>query len=270
MENFNVDELFLLALELDLPSVINFCKSSKRVNEKICKNERFWQVKVNRDFPSFINRQKTFKDQYVFLTQILTRERFEKILERPNIFAEYGSTSINSPLDLFDLLYNKISLGDWGVINYGYDKRDKIIQEFDVIYEILLAEHPEYKDLELGRLKSFLNEEDYSNLIDWDFIEEVFPEVARDNTYESFVSSLKTFEKRFQQYIIEYTAQDVRKEIKDYQIGNRTINGQIIEEGLYDDEEIEFLQILHDGIRSGKLDIFDPLDYDLIMAKLKR
>ena len=71
--SFNVDELFLLALQLDLPSIINFCKTSKKVNEKICRNENFWKQKVNQDFPGFINRQNTFKEQYVFLKRILPK-----------------------------------------------------------------------------------------------------------------------------------------------------------------------------------------------------
>lgn len=270
MERFNVDELFLLALELDLSSIINFCKSSKKVNEKICHNERFWRVKVNKDFPGFINRQETFREQYVFLTKILTRERFEQMLEKPKIFSKYYTGFLQFPLDLFDLLYNKISSDYWGVIDYEIDYSNQTLREFDVIYEILLVEHDDYKEFKLARVQSFLNEKDYLDLVDWNFIEEGFPQVAHNNTYENFVSSLKTFEKRFQQYIIEHTFEDVRKEIEDYQEKKLTISGKVFLDALYDDEEIEFLQILHDAIRSKKLDIFDPLDYDLIMNKLRR
>ncbi len=41
-----------------------------------------------------------------------------------------------------------------------------------------------------------------------------------------------------------------------------------IEDALYDDKQIEFLQILHDGIKSEKLSIFDMINFDFLMGKL--
>ena len=49
---FPKDVLVLLALELDYPDILNYCKSDERVNEKICRNREFWRSKLIRDFPN--------------------------------------------------------------------------------------------------------------------------------------------------------------------------------------------------------------------------
>jgi hypothetical protein len=48
MENLNRDELILLALELDMPSLLKFCSSSKKIDDKVCKNTDFIKQYVNR------------------------------------------------------------------------------------------------------------------------------------------------------------------------------------------------------------------------------
>ena len=42
METISKDILFKLALELDLPDLISLCKSSKRFDNQVCKNENVW------------------------------------------------------------------------------------------------------------------------------------------------------------------------------------------------------------------------------------
>ena len=293
MKRLNADEMMLVALNLDDASVKNLCEASAHANKKIGCNEMYWKIKIEKEFPSFlINRQKTYREQYVFL-KIFTEERWKEILLKPEIYEGFkGLRCIDLPLDLFDLLYNKISKRNWGVINYKHDNNSRVIQEFDVIREILGVLC--YKNDERGRFQSFLNDP-----IDWIWIKEDFPKVTENNTYRSFVRSLSTFEERFSQYIIENTSNDVREEIKNYQSGKelqiyttmlrknipashipyykrrkiRVSKSTFLDrlpKALYDDDQIEFLQILHDGIKSKKLSVFDPLDFDLIMEKLKR
>jgi hypothetical protein len=48
----NRDELFLIAMDLDISSLINLCKSSKLINEKICNNNIFWRNKLYKDCPN--------------------------------------------------------------------------------------------------------------------------------------------------------------------------------------------------------------------------
>lgn len=48
----NRDELFLIAMDLNISSLINLCKSSKKINEKICNNNGFWRNKLYKDYPN--------------------------------------------------------------------------------------------------------------------------------------------------------------------------------------------------------------------------
>ena len=53
METLNKDMLVKIALELDLPRLLRFCESEKRINDKVCKNNDFWRNKLERDFPDY-------------------------------------------------------------------------------------------------------------------------------------------------------------------------------------------------------------------------
>ena len=71
MEKLNKDELFLLAIELDLPSLLNFCLTSKRFNEVICKKESFWVNKLDRDYSNYKENfnDKTPREKYTLIYQ---------------------------------------------------------------------------------------------------------------------------------------------------------------------------------------------------------
>jgi hypothetical protein len=63
MQTLRNDELFLLAIDLSLPDLLNFCSSSKQINLSVCDNDRFWLQKLNKDFPGWntmTNVSKTF------------------------------------------------------------------------------------------------------------------------------------------------------------------------------------------------------------------
>jgi hypothetical protein len=49
--NFPKEVLFQLALELNDKDIINLCLSSKRANDSICNNERFWKLKLRKEYP---------------------------------------------------------------------------------------------------------------------------------------------------------------------------------------------------------------------------
>ena len=75
--------LRLLALELDMPSLLNLCLSNKRLNREICENNHFWRNKLYKDYPetkgkvfgnnlrkvylSLVN--KVYKTYYVFVSR---------------------------------------------------------------------------------------------------------------------------------------------------------------------------------------------------------
>ena len=68
MDKLNRDELFTLALHLDLPSLLTFCKINKKINHDICENGFFWLNKLKRDYPFVdISSVKNYKELYKYL-----------------------------------------------------------------------------------------------------------------------------------------------------------------------------------------------------------
>ena len=54
MEKLSKDELYKIAIELDIVSLLKFCSSSKTINDKVCKsNNGIWLYRLNRDFPDW-------------------------------------------------------------------------------------------------------------------------------------------------------------------------------------------------------------------------
>ncbi len=53
IRSFNNDELFLIAIHLDLPTLINFC-STNRQYRKLC-NTRVWKYRLEKDFSNYLD-----------------------------------------------------------------------------------------------------------------------------------------------------------------------------------------------------------------------
>lgn len=68
MENLSKDVLILLAIEMDYADILNFCKSSKRIDNYVCKNKFFWLNKLskpnlnarNYQFPTIPDEHKKY------------------------------------------------------------------------------------------------------------------------------------------------------------------------------------------------------------------
>lgn len=73
----NKDILFSIAMELDMPALLNFCRTNKTINEKICENKHVWLAKLKKDF-SFIfddyRKEEDPKLAYKFLYNLKHRE----------------------------------------------------------------------------------------------------------------------------------------------------------------------------------------------------
>ena len=263
MEKLHRDELILIGLNLSIDDIFALSAVNKKLNKLF--DERFWKLKVDRDYPNFINRQETFKDQYIFLREILTNRNFEIMIEKPYILNRITNQS-HSIYNLFDLLY-------WGSIQVsGIDKKEAI--EYRFTKAILNDDLYHYRSKELDRFKSFLSGKlnTDTNIPSYEVIIEYWDVILDNSTWifhrdvNDYIKSLKDFEYRFQQFVIENTGNDVRRDIKEIQ--KKWFDD--LDEAVYDDEKVEFLQILHDGIKNKKLDIFDPIDFDLIIKKLKK
>ena len=53
MDQLPRDVLFTIALQLDFPDLLLFCKSIPRVNELICSKDYIWIAKLNNEFPNW-------------------------------------------------------------------------------------------------------------------------------------------------------------------------------------------------------------------------
>src|SRR4030043_141640 len=94
MERFSKDELFLIAIDLDIGSLVNFCQSSKYINSKVCNNNNFWVNKLKKDF------------DIEFFRKMIEMENYNNIL---NISMDYWINSednsykvIKDMLDFFN------------------------------------------------------------------------------------------------------------------------------------------------------------------------
>ncbi len=70
MDKLEKDQLFLLALELDLPELLSFCSSSKRINDLICKRNDIWYYKLNKEFSDLKYTGKEPRPYYVKVKEI--------------------------------------------------------------------------------------------------------------------------------------------------------------------------------------------------------
>lgn len=70
MDSYSYDTLIKIAIELDLPDLINFCQSSSRTNKLICAKDKFWLFKLDKDFPSYQMLQANPEDNYILLYQL--------------------------------------------------------------------------------------------------------------------------------------------------------------------------------------------------------
>jgi len=52
--DINKDILIKLALDLDIPDLISLCRTNKSINNKICNNNNFWRIKLNKEYPNTI------------------------------------------------------------------------------------------------------------------------------------------------------------------------------------------------------------------------
>ena len=74
MEGLSRDELFLIAIELDLPELLRFCGSSSRINNIICQQDPIWRYRLSRDYPNYrkftFNTNKSLRSTYNSLYRI--------------------------------------------------------------------------------------------------------------------------------------------------------------------------------------------------------
>lgn len=91
------DIQILLALDLDIETIIRLCQTSEIVNKKICKNNNFWLNKLLKDY----NIRKPLKDakkEYLRIDNL--------VKNYPNLFLEGGIETEN-----FNMVKKSIEFG---------------------------------------------------------------------------------------------------------------------------------------------------------------
>jgi Leucine-rich repeat (LRR) protein len=91
--------------------LFKFCSISKKINASVCNNRRFWEYKLNKDFPDWksVNKEeenKTLKDLYLSYSaskivkeKLKLKENVYEILTLPNIVVN-GSAIIEIPPEI--------------------------------------------------------------------------------------------------------------------------------------------------------------------------
>lgn len=71
--NFPKEVLFDLALELNTKDILSLCLSSQKTNNAICNNDRFWQLKLYKDYPFSKNLELegNYKEIYIKVNKII-------------------------------------------------------------------------------------------------------------------------------------------------------------------------------------------------------
>lgn len=65
MDTLNKDELYLIFMQMDDLTLLNFCKTGKK-GAKMCRDENFWKRRTMEKFgPSQKNNDETWKDYYL-------------------------------------------------------------------------------------------------------------------------------------------------------------------------------------------------------------
>jgi ankyrin repeat protein len=111
MERLGRDGLFLVGMEIESDSLVNFFKCSKRIYEKISKNEYFWECKAKKDYPLLVEYKKIKKKwKDLYLEIIYWNSKIKKEFDIPYIPTKgYNPKSFyltNSNEDI-DIILNK-------------------------------------------------------------------------------------------------------------------------------------------------------------------
>ena len=143
LQKLNKDELYLLALELDLPDLIRFCKTSKKINEKVCKSNEIWIHKLKEDFKITYSRRYNLEPKKLYILLYKLKDGL------------YILDADRGDLTLYDFLYNPSTGGFlWYslpnddkdrrkmhyIISFLYENINRIIEDDDVDYEDSLEE----------------------------------------------------------------------------------------------------------------------------------
>lgn len=114
--NLNNDEIFSIAMRLDLIGLLDFCNSSKRVNEVVCKKDHIWEYRIKQDFPEYDG----------FLPKSNTKTTYIKLYKLEKLINSLYSNDEDKPVTMKQIYMLKRS-------NLSRMNITKIPKEIDVL-----------------------------------------------------------------------------------------------------------------------------------------
>ncbi len=114
LENLPRDVLFYFAIEFDLPTVYNLCRTSSKLNQKLCQSDEFWSQRLFHDYQiryQDIGGKSNSKNILRLLNQYKTRRLISfitgKKLEQKDIDEMLRDTAEKGYLDVVKFLLEK-------------------------------------------------------------------------------------------------------------------------------------------------------------------
>lgn len=174
MEQTDKNVLMDMALQLDLTSLTNLCKTSKKMNQTLCSNDVFWMKKLYKDYAitiGKIGKKGSFKRIYESLVKkeiyvydvfksncdpVDESPKFWDYMKKAKKYASNFNSLTEEDYELAEKLYPDF------VERCGEEFRFEIIGDFPTGTKIWL---PYTSEMELKFTKAFLSKEEAINEI---------------------------------------------------------------------------------------------------------
>lgn len=248
--------------------VLTLCITSKTF-KGYCENQDLFGFLLDQHYSNYIQyapNNLNSKQKYLFLTDIISINNFSGLKNKVKIAERVFDIWLYDVVDLYDLLYRSTGNDhDFGAIDPDFP--DSISAEIWNL-EFILTEVVERQSRRefLERLKS--NDDQIMKRLkkyyETDFIDEI-PQIYTDElTFDQFINNLLTFETRLRDFIIENVGDNILDQI---QVA-WDLDDPEISPAFYNQKEKILLQILHQNIKEKNLNLFDILDFEVIIPKI--
>ncbi len=102
------DILRKIALDMDYKDIINLCKSNKKINDKLCKDEHFWRMKYEKDIGSFSFQKIYLKN--IENVDVDLKDINPKILNFMNSEYNFSNLKRSAQRDIYDTLFSSVNI----------------------------------------------------------------------------------------------------------------------------------------------------------------